>query len=69
MMDLCACLLEKTNSFLVLNLYSMGFSSLVADNLANSYFKEIRQKEFGELFIPDKFNKRLPLGIFFRMKI
>jgi 23S rRNA (cytosine1962-C5)-methyltransferase len=34
MMMLCSQLLEKSNSFLVLNMYSMGYSALVADNLA-----------------------------------
>ncbi len=65
---LCSCLLEEQKSFLLLNLYSMGFSSLVTDNLISSYFENIKNKEFGELYITDQFGKNLPLGTFFRMK-
>ncbi|HQI70092.1 MAG TPA: class I SAM-dependent methyltransferase [Bacteroidales bacterium] len=65
---LCSSLLEEQKSFLVLNLYSMGFSALVADNLICSYFDNIKNKEFGELYITDQFGKNLPLGTFFRMK-
>jgi 23S rRNA (cytosine1962-C5)-methyltransferase len=68
LMFLCSRLLEEENSFLVLNLYSMGFSSLVADNLANNYFKTPLEKEFGEIFLKDRYDKRLPLGIFYRMR-
>jgi len=64
----CSQLLQKKDSFFVLNLYSMGFSSLIADNLILSYFDTILAKEFGELFIQDQHNKRLPLGIFIRFK-
>ncbi|HOY31720.1 MAG TPA: class I SAM-dependent methyltransferase [Bacteroidales bacterium] len=64
----CSILLEEQNSFLVLNLYSMGFSALVADNLMGSYFTNIKNKELGELYIPDNFGKNLPLGTFYRMK-
>jgi 23S rRNA (cytosine1962-C5)-methyltransferase len=66
LMFLCSELLEPENSLLVLNLYSVGFSALVADNLVNSYFKHTNEKEFGELFIEDKFSKKLPLGVFVR---
>lgn len=68
LINFCSCLLEEQTSFLVLNLYSMGFSALVADNLISSYFKNIKSKELGELYISDNFNKNLPLGTFFRMK-
>lgn len=66
--SLCSDLLAEEKSFLVLNLYSMGFSALVADNLISSYFKNIKSKEMGELCIADTFDKNLPLGTFFRMK-
>ncbi len=64
----CSQLLEKQNSFLILNLYSMGFSALVADNLIGSYFENILNKELGEFYISDRYGKNLPLGTFFRMK-
>jgi len=64
---LCAELLEKINSFLVMNLYSMGFSPLILDNLVKAYFPATKQSEIGELFIPDHAGKRLPLGVFCRI--
>ncbi|MDR2848748.1 MAG: class I SAM-dependent methyltransferase [Bacteroidales bacterium] len=65
LMELCRQLTVPNQSFLVLNLYSMGFSPLIAENLVRSYFPDI-EGECGELFIPDKAGKRLPLGIFMR---
>lgn len=83
LIKICALLLEEQKSFLVLNLYSMGFSALVADNLISSILFKCRgdlpgtmrsivtptlTKEFGELYVSDKFGKNLPLGTFFRMR-
>lgn len=68
LMKLCNQLLENKNAFFVLNLYSMGFSSLIADNLIKTHFKEVTNQEFGELYLQDKSGKRLPLGVFFRFK-
>ncbi len=65
-MNLCSELLEKDNSFLVLNLYSMGFSAVIADNLIKDYFPDVRECEFGELVISERSGKRLPLSIFAR---
>ena len=67
MMMLCSNLLARKDSFLILNMYSIGFSALVADNLINSYFGNAREKELGELFIADSYGKRLPLGTFLRI--
>ncbi|MCL1937056.1 MAG: class I SAM-dependent methyltransferase [Candidatus Azobacteroides sp.] len=70
LMDACSRLLfSEPLSFCVLNLYSMGFSSLIAENLVRDYFREISQIEFGELFLPDGFDRKLPLSIFCRIKI
>lgn len=66
MVDLCSQLLAKENSFFLLNMYSIGFSALVAENLINSYFNTFAKKEFGELYLNDKNAKRLPLGTFIR---
>lgn len=62
----CSRLLLPKNSFLVMNLYSMGFSALIADNLIQSHFGGVGQKELGEIYIPDKQNRKLPLGVFLR---
>lgn len=66
MISLCSEILEEENSFLILNMYSMGFSALVADNLVQSYFNSFKEKESGEICLTDSFSKRLPLGTFVR---
>lgn len=76
MLTLCAQLLENENCFVVLNLYSMGLSALLARTLANSAFPhlsalgmgELALAEQGELFVTDSFGKQLPLGVFLRFK-
>jgi 23S rRNA (cytosine1962-C5)-methyltransferase len=58
-------ILAKKDSFLVFNSYSLGFSPLVLENLIQSHFeKSFTEKvEIGELYIPEKSGKKLPLGI------
>lgn len=67
MLTACAQLLEK-DGFLVLNLYSMGLSGLLADTLVRSIFPQYPKTgaEIGELYVNDKFDKKLPLGVFLR---
>ncbi|MDR2813832.1 MAG: class I SAM-dependent methyltransferase [Prevotellaceae bacterium] len=59
-------MLENNSSFLVLNLYALGFSSVVCDTLVSSIFGCPAQRESGELALTDKFGKRLPLSVFTR---
>ena len=61
----CSKILKEEKSFLILNLYSLGWSPILAENLIkqNFYFNEL---EFGELIINDSFDKKLPLGIYAR---
>ncbi len=70
MLSLCAELLENTGCFVVLNLYSMGLSALLARTLAQASFPQLTDAdaEQGELFVPDSFGKRLPLGVFLRFR-
>jgi len=56
----------STNSFLLLNMYSKGFSVLVAEGLVNSIF-EGRNTQMGELYMPDRQGRKLPLGGFVRV--
>lgn len=63
---LCQQLLEKKNCFLILNLYSMGFSPVIAENLVKEYFPDIKDYQYGELLIPEQSGKRLPLSIYIR---
>ncbi|MEF9950139.1 MAG: class I SAM-dependent methyltransferase [Mucinivorans sp.] len=59
----------KKGSFLILNLYSMGFSALLAETLVRQIFTDQPSILCGELYATDSHNKRLPLGIFLRLTI
>lgn len=62
-----ACILDKHNHFLILNTYSLSFSSMILENLVHDIFKDFSsKKEFGELYLHDNFSKKLPLGVFAR---
>ena len=63
----CARLLEPHNSLLILNLYSMGLSALLAKGLVNQIVGPAATEEFGELYFADRSAKPLPLGIYYRM--
>lgn len=63
---LCRSLMPDSNGLFVLSLYSMGFSSLIGENLVRSHFGDIPSMEKGELFIPDRAGRKLPLGTFLR---
>lgn len=60
-------LLDERNHFLILNAYSLGFSSIILENLIQSN-RTVKNLEIGELFLPDNFGKRLPLGAFARFR-
>lgn len=68
MIKLCHQLLEENNSFFILNLYSMGFSAMIPDNLISSIFGKLNEKEFGEIYFSDKQGNKLPLGVFLRFR-
>lgn len=68
MLKLCAELLDPDHHFLILNMYSLSFSSMIAANLIHSNFAEVENAEHGELYLVDRFKKNLPLGIFFRFR-
>lgn len=81
LLELCSQLLAPRNSFLVLNLYSMGLSALLAKGLCNQSFgspaeaegdrlcdaKDAGGERFGELYFSDSKGKALPLGVFYRL--
>jgi 23S rRNA (cytosine1962-C5)-methyltransferase len=60
-------LLNEEEHFLILNAYSLGFSSLILENLVQQNFKA-QNLEIGELYLQDNFNKKLPLGAFARFR-
>ncbi|MBL7924490.1 MAG: class I SAM-dependent methyltransferase [Bacteroidia bacterium] len=64
MMKAVSEILEPEHSFLVLNTYSLGFSSLIIKNLLEEHFPERTKKtEYGEIFLPAKSGVLLPLGV------
>lgn len=58
-------LLDEKEHFLILNAYSLGFSSIILENLVTQNFKA-KNIEKGELFLKDNYDKPLPLGAFVR---
>ncbi|RRB07101.1 class I SAM-dependent methyltransferase [Larkinella rosea] len=66
LLAVCSELLDKEHYFLIINLYSLGFSALILENLMRAHFGERPKAEFGELYLNDRFDKRLPLGVFYR---
>ncbi len=63
LLDLCQHLLVDQPSMIVLNLYSMGFSSLVAANLVQPIAGNNTTVEYGELTVSDRGGRQLPLGV------
>jgi len=66
MLKICAKLLNPERHFVVINLYSLGLSALVIQNMAQDTFAISHAPEAGELFIPESQNRRLPLGTYYR---
>ena len=54
---------------MVLNLYSNGYSALLADTLLKKAFGDYAGREYtcGELVLEDGFKKVIPLSVFARM--
>lgn len=64
----CSELLTEKGAFVVLNLYSMGLSAMLARTLMRQLFGEPTTEQMGELYVEDSFGKQLPLGVFYRME-
>lgn len=60
-------LADDNNFFLILNIYSLGLSVLVLENLMKAIFNT-EKFESGELFLKDRYDKKLPLGVFIQFK-
>lgn len=65
LLAMCAEILTPTG-FFVINLYSLGFSTLITQNLIAQHFPNRVDVESGELYLEDQFKKKLPLGTFLR---
>jgi 23S rRNA (cytosine1962-C5)-methyltransferase len=68
----CAAILAPENSFLVLNLYSNGYSAVLADTLVRNAFcpagsPQPKNLDYGELVLRDRAGRALPLSVFSRL--
>jgi 23S rRNA (cytosine1962-C5)-methyltransferase len=59
-------LLDEKEHFLILNAYSLGFSSIIMENLLKE--KAGKNLETGELYLQASAGSKLPLGVFGRFK-
>jgi 23S rRNA (cytosine1962-C5)-methyltransferase len=64
MMDDVVKLLDEDEHFLILNTYSLGFSSVIVENLILSSFPDVQNLETGELYLQASSGYKLPLGVF-----
>jgi 23S rRNA (cytosine1962-C5)-methyltransferase len=69
MMKDVAALADDKEFFLILNTYSLGFSSIIVENLIRSSFKDIKNLEIGELYLQATKGSKLPLGVFGKFKL
>lgn len=69
LLEACSKLLNANCGFLILNLYSMGFSSLIAKNLLEHYFSSFSEIEYGELVVKQHSGMHLPLSVFARISL
>jgi 23S rRNA (cytosine1962-C5)-methyltransferase len=60
--------LDPKQHFLILNVYSLGLSSLLVQNLVQRNFTAAKNLENGELYLQAKSGIQLPLGILSRYK-
>ena len=64
MMEDVVKLLDQDEHFLILNTYSLGFSSVIVENLIRSSFPKVQNLESGELYLQASSGSKLPLGVF-----
>lgn len=61
-------ILSPEDSFMVLNLYSNGYSAVLGETLVREAFGSKGTRECGELCLEDSFGKKLPLSVFVRLR-
>lgn len=61
-------LLDEEKHFLILNTYSLGFSSMIIENLIYNNFSQKPKLETGELYLQATSGNKLPLGVFGRFR-
>lgn len=57
-------LLDPDEHFLILNTYSLGFSSVIVENLIRSAYPQAQNLQTGELYLQATAGPKLPLGVF-----
>jgi 23S rRNA (cytosine1962-C5)-methyltransferase len=57
-------LLDADEHFLILNTYSLGFSSVIIENLIKITYPQVQNLETGELYLQATAGPKLPLGVF-----
>jgi 23S rRNA (cytosine1962-C5)-methyltransferase len=67
MLKKCKEILVHENGHLIMNLYSIGFSPMLAYSLAKTIFSSAQKIDFGELYMEDRSGRRLSRGIFLRL--
>ena len=68
MMQDVAKLLDEEEHFLILNSYSLGFSSVIIENLLKGSLSTIENLEIGELYLHARAGNKLPLGVFGKVR-
>ena len=67
----CSQILAPQDAFMVLNLYSNGYSAMLADTAVKTAFGLLKDNKtkltFGELNLCDSFGKAIPLSVFSRL--
>jgi 23S rRNA (cytosine1962-C5)-methyltransferase len=67
MLSELATLIDDQQYFLILNMYSLGMSALITENLVRGHFgKKAVDMEMGEVYLPSTSGLKLPLGILAR---
>lgn len=68
LVKLCAQLLDPHDHLFLINLYSLGFSGLILENLVRGIFTRpaTAYGEVGEIYLADRGQRKLPLGTFYR---
>ena len=70
----CSKIVAPKDAFMVLNLYSNGYSAMLADTAVRTAFDLLPGKDSdvsltcGELMLKDSFNKNIPLSVFSRLR-
>ncbi len=61
-------ILDTDQRFMVVNLYAKGTSPLITENLFDSVFEKVENKECGELYMTDCGGRKLPFGSLLRFR-